>query len=231
MQPVRGEHFSLDGTDLNRAQTVPRLVAASRIAIFDFNKFPNGMSSIADDMRRHPSHGGNQAISHNQKTMRDSRNMPLDDDIRAIFTGGMKCDFDAGAGFEVQRYAISVVGIPRLDDDRQSQLARLAPCFFGCRDNDAGRHRRADRFQQRFGQHLVTRDALADVSGSVGRRQTDPPLADSLPQQDQTVGCESATGNSTLRRRSGEVGRACFQPYLLPQPAQPAAGRIARILR
>ena len=190
-----------------------------RIGIDDVDQLTHRVLAVADDLGRITAGGRHQPVTDDQHAEVAAGQEFLDHRL-AILGGHAVAQFQMLTVDDVDRHALALVAIQRLDHHGQPQLHGRGPGVFGAGDRASPGHGHASGAQQRLGQVLVLGNALGHGTGAVDLGGPDAPLTGTPAElheralRQATVG--DATGHGGVHDRPG--GRA--QTHILVQFAQ-----------
>ena len=150
-------------------------LAPARVEVDQINQLAHGVQRVAQHLGRLAPGGGNQLVTHHQQAKVVAGQKALDHH-RAVFDGGGISLAERGAVADVDRHALALVAVLRLDDHRQANFQRHRPAFVGRGHRTTQRHRHAGGVQQALGQVFVLRNRLGDGAGGINLGGLDAPL-------------------------------------------------------
>ena len=169
VHPLLHQGAEGDVVEANLGQRGGVAVATARIAVDLFHQLAHGVLAVADHLWRFAPRGGDQLVAHHQQAVVVARQVALDQDIFAEARGGGEAGVELLAGGDVDRHALALVAVLRLDHHRQADFQGGGPGIVRIGDAATLRHRHAGGVQQLLGQLLVLRDRFGNRAGGVDR--------------------------------------------------------------
>ena len=197
-----GEAGKGDFVEADLGQRGGMTVGAARVAVDDVHQLANGVRAVADDQRRVASGGGDQLVANDQQAPVVAGQEFLDHDVVAELDGDAVGAADLFLGRQIDRNALALIAVLRLDDDRQADFLGGDPGIVLVLDRAAVGHGDAGGVQQLLGQFLVLGDRFADGAGQAGFGGLNALLLAAPAKLDQ-----AALGQPAIRNATGNGGR------------------------
>ena len=171
-------------------------IGAARVAIDDVDQFADGMCAVADDQRRVAPGSGDQLVADDQKAPVVAGQVFLDHDVVAELDGDAVSLAHLLLARQIDRDALALVAILRLDDDRQAHFLGRYPRVVLVLHRAAVGHGDAGRVQQLLGQFLVLGDGFGNGTGETGFGGLDALLLAAPAELDKAALRQAAEGNA-----------------------------------
>jgi hypothetical protein len=194
--------------------------ATSWILVHTFDQLAECVHAIADDQRWIASGGGDQLVADHQQAVVVAGNVALDEDFVADFKSDRVGGFDLLTRTQVDRDALALVAILRLDDDRSADLAGGGPGVLGAEHRPTSGYRNPGSMQQNLAQLLVLGDRFGDRAGTIGFRCLNPPLAAAPAELHHAALGQPAVGNVARHCRIDDGAGTGSQAHILVEFAQ-----------
>ena len=171
-------------------------------------------------MRRLPSRCGNQLVANHQQAVIVAGHEALDQHFLADFACGLVGDHQMIAGFDIDRDALALVAVLRLDHDRCADFLHGGPGVIGIGNRSALRHRYAGCVQQPLGELLVLRDGFSDGAGAIDLGGLNAALPAAPAELHQAALREAAERNTTRGGGMHDGAGAWSETHILIEIAQ-----------
>ena len=186
--------------------------AAPGVLVDDIDQLVHRVHAVAHHLRRLATGGGHQLVAHYQQAEVAARQEALDQHF-AMFGGGAKGDIEVCARRDIDRHALALVAVLRLEHDRQADFQRCGPRVVRVAGGSAMRHGNAGRTQQFFGQVFVLGDGFGHGAGGIDFGGLDAALARAPAKLHHAAFGQAAKGN--VARHGGFDNRAGARPHAL----------------
>ncbi len=184
--------------------------AAARVLVDDLDQLLDGALAVADDVAGHALGGGDQLAVDHQQAMVEALEEALDQHGAAVLAGGGEGRLDLLLVHQADADAAAVIGVERLDHDREADAAGGRGRVLGVVDHALLGHRQAEVAQEPDGLLLVRGELDRDVRRLAGDRGLDALLEAAVAELDQALAVEPQPGDVALlgRRHQGRRARA-----------------------
>ena len=186
--------------------------AAFGVEVDQIDQLAHRVQAVADDLRRLAPGGGDQLVTDDQQA-EIAAGQEFFHHHLAMLGGGAVGDVDVVAGGDVDRHALALVAVLRLEHHWQAELQGGGPGVVRVGHGAAQRHRHTGGAQQFFRQILVLRDGLGDGAGAVQLGGLDAALARAPAELHHAALGQTPKWNAA--RHGGFDNRAGARPHAL----------------
>jgi hypothetical protein len=195
-------------------------IAAPGIAVDLVHELADVLDAVADDQRRVAAGSGEQLVADDQQPVIVAGKVLFDEDVVAKLDGDAVGVAHLLLVRQVDRDALALVAVARLDDDREADFQRGGTGIILVLGRAALRHGDPGGVEKFLGQLFVLGDRFGNGAGEAGFGGLDAPLPAAPAELHEAALRQAAVGNAARDRRGNDGAGRRPEPDVLVQFAQ-----------